>query len=252
MPEDKTRTMIEITVPVLNEEATIAAQIYKVIAYTDKYLTDLGSIGLVIADNGSTDGTQEIARRLEAEFGRVRYIRLEERGVGRALKASWRSSDAEIVGYMDLDLATDLRHLRPALEALQGNRANIVTGSRLAPGAQVKSRKLTRAITSRAFNLFVRAMFSTCFTDGMCGFKFLQRYLFPRLEQGGAVSDDWIFATELLIVGEYLGLKVMDLPVRWTDDPCSKAHIGKLAVEYVAALCTLRRRLARQGLVSCR
>ena len=239
--------MIEITIPVLDEEASIEMQVRKARAYIDEHLSEFSPIWLVIADNGSRDQTSAIAQRLQSELENVRLIQLKERGVGRALKASWQSSSAEIVGYMDLDLATDLRHLRPALEALWTDRADVVTGSRLAKGARVHGRKIIRSITSRVFNFIVRAMFSTKFSDGMCGFKFLKRDKLAHLMERGAVSDGWIFATEVLIVAEYTGLRVLDLPVEWTDDPSSKARIGKLAVEYVSALRALRRKLQTQS-----
>lgn len=237
------KTSIEITIPILNEESTLYDQIFKVNNYIGQSLQDIGSINIVLADNGSTDRTPEIGRLLAQEFGHVRYLRLDERGVGRALKASWCTSTADIVGYMDLDLATDMRHLRPAFELLISNRQDIVTGSRLAKGAQVIGRSFVRNLTSRAFNLIVKFVFRTSFSDGMCGFKFLKRTHLQSLLDEGAVSDGWFFATEILVVGENLGLRVGDLPVKWTDDANSKVKIGKLTKEYLLAMFVLRKRL---------
>ena len=238
--------MIEITIPVLNEEETLERQVRRTRDFIDRRLADLGPITLVIADNGSIDATPAIARTLEKEVAGVRYLRLEERGVGRALKASWGASGARIVGYMDLDLATDLEHLRPALEMLLKGPADIVTGSRLARGARVIGRSPLRSFTSRCFNLIVKGFFRTRFSDGMCGFKFLRREHLPALLEHGAVSDGWFFATEALVVGESLGLEVREIPVTWTDDPNSKVKIGKLTLEYLRAMRVLRKRLRAQ------
>lgn len=234
---------IEITIPILNEEATLADQVNKTRDYILNNLTDIGDIHIVLADNGSTDRTQEIARELQNTLPGVRYLRLEERGVGRALKASWTQSTADIVGYMDLDLATDLRHLRPALEALKAKNADIVTGSRLAKGAEVIGRKPLRNVTSLGFNSIVKLIFNTSFSDGMCGFKFLQRNILGPLMKTGAQSDGWFFATEILITGEHLKYRVLDLPVTWTDDPNSKVKVIKLIIEYLKAMFSLRQRL---------
>jgi glycosyltransferase involved in cell wall biosynthesis len=234
---------IDITIPVLNEAATLRQQVQQVHQFIAQSLADLGPIGIVIADNGSNDATPEIARQLAQELPGVRHLRLEQRGVGRALKASWGQSRAHIVGYMDLDLATDLRHLRPALEKLITGQAEIVTGSRLAKGAKVAGRSMLRGFTSRSLNLILQCCFRTRFTDGMCGFKFLQRECLPTLMAAGAQSDGWFFATELLVTGEYLGYRVHDLPVHWTDDPNTKVKIGKLALEYLRAIQTLRSKL---------
>lgn len=234
---------IEITIPVLNEATTLAQQIQTTLHFIAQELPDLAPITVIIADNGSTDATQEIAHELMAAHKNLGYLRLEERGVGRALKASWGRAQADIVGYMDLDLATDLRYLRPALEKLRNNEADIVTGSRLAKGALVIGRSPLRNFTSRSFNLIVKNLFKVSFSDGMCGFKFLRRACLSELQQAGAISDGWFFATEVLVTGEYLGYRVYDLPVEWTDDPNSKVKIGKLTFEYLKAMKQLRARL---------
>jgi glycosyltransferase involved in cell wall biosynthesis len=240
--------LIEITVPVLNEEKTLAGNIEKILAYINSELAYLHTIHVVIADNGSTDQTQKIAESLQEIHGQVRYIRSNERGVGRALKASWESSQADIVGYMDLDLATDLQHIRPALTQLTEDEADVVNGSRLVKGAKVKGRSLVRGLTSRVFNHLVKIYFRTEFTDGMCGFKFLQRRHIATLREKGAVSDGWFFATELLVVAEHLKLRVNDIAVEWTDDPNSKVKIARLTMEYLKAMKELKFFLARSKL----
>jgi len=234
---------IEITIPVLNEEVSLSKQIRKTHAFIGEYLQDIGLIKIIIADNGSTDGTQKIAQSLTKELQGVEYIRLEQRGVGRALKASWIKSNADIVGYFDLDLATDLKYLRPALELIVLRRADIVSGSRLSKGAKVIGRKSLRNFTSICFNYIVKFTFSTSFSDGMCGFKFIKREMLEKLMETGAKSDGWFFATEILVVGEYLKYKVLDLPVTWTDDPNSKVKVIKLTIEYLKAMIALRKQL---------
>lgn len=236
-------SIIEVTIPVLNEEATLEAQVVKTLEYFKNHLQQFPGLTLVIADNGSTDATPEIARSLEKRFDNLRYLRLEKRGVGLALKSSWGASTADVVGYMDLDLATDLRYLAPAFDALLSEQADVVAGSRLARGAKVIGRSLVREVTSRSFNTIVKVMFGTGFTDGMCGFKFLRREHLAKLMEHGAQSDGWFFATELLVLAEHLNLKIKDLPVEWTDDPNSKVKIGKLAIEYLKAMRVLQHKL---------
>lgn len=238
---------IEITIPVLNEEASIDEKVREVDNFIEAHLGEFGDIRIVIADNGSTDGTQAKAERLARELARVKYLRLDKRGVGLALKASWTKSDADIVGYMDLDLATDLKHLRPMLEKLTSNEADIVTGSRLKKGAQVIGRSRLRNFTSVSFNMIVKTVFRTSFSDGMCGFKFLQRRILDDVMAYGAKSDGWFFATELLVVGEFLKYRIYDLPVIWTDDPNSKVKIIKLATEYIKQIIQLKKTLKQSG-----
>lgn len=236
-------TKIDITIPILDEEDTLERQITKVVAYLQSSFPRDYDIRLKIADNGSTDRSPQIGALLSTSIPMVDYLRVGDRGVGRALKYSWTRSDAQVVGYMDLDLATDLRYLPPALAPLVANEADVVSGTRLGKGSKVVGRSLVRAVTSRAFNQMVRMYFGTSFTDGMCGFKFLRREHLERLMELGAVSDGWFFATELLVCAEFAGLRVVDLPVHWTDDPNSKVKIGKLSMEYLAAMGKLKRHL---------
>ncbi|MAK63047.1 MAG: glycosyltransferase [Ponticaulis sp.] len=235
---------IEITVPVLDEEDSIVAQFETLIDFLDLEMADYENIKIIIADNGSTDRTQELSEALAANHDRIQYLRLEERGVGRALKSSWGASQADIVGYMDLDWATDLKHLPEAFEPLMTDEADVVTGSRLLPKSKVKNRKLIRAFTSRAFNTMVQTYLGAKFSDGMCGFKFLQRRHLDRLRELGANNDGWFFATELLMCAQHEKLRILDLPVVWTDDPNSKAKIGKLAKEYMRSMKELKESLA--------
>lgn len=234
---------IEITIPVLNEENTIEAQVYKIVSFIKDNLSDIVHTKIIIADNGSTDNTPVICRRLEQIIGELKYIRIEKRGVGLALKTSWKNSTADIIGYMDLDLATDLIHLRPTIQMLRNNEADIVAGSRLSKASVVIGRSVIRNITSRSFNGMIKMIFKNNFSDGMCGFKFMKRKCFDDLYKTGAQSDGWFFATELLVAGEFLGYRIYDMPVRWVDDPDSKVKIIKLAMEYIKGMRALKHKL---------
>lgn len=237
---------VDIALPVLNEAGTLRAQIHRILDYTRSYSDGRVQIKMVIADNGSTDGTEAIGRELADAHADVAFQKVDQPGVGRALKAAWSASSADIVGYMDLDLATDIRHLEDVLTPLVEDRTDLAVGSRLMPGAQVIGRSAKREFVSRTFNAIVRTVFATKFTDGMCGFKFLQRRWVETLIDCGAKSDGWFFSTELLICAEHLGLRMTDVPVRWHDDPQSKAKVSKLTFEYLSAMRKLKANLRRR------
>lgn len=237
-------TTVDLAIPILNEEDTLTEKVEEALAHIRSMQAAACDVRVVIADNGSTDRSEELARILEGKYDEVRYLKVGRRGVGLALKTAWTSSEADIVGYMDLDLATDLRHLEEALSALLVDGHDVVTGSRLLPGSKVVGRSAKRGFTSRVFNFLVGTYFGTQFSDGMCGFKFLWQKHVQSLIDAGATSDGWFFATEILVCAEHLGLSVADLPVTWTDDPNSKVKIGKLSLEYLGAMRALKSRLA--------
>ncbi len=233
----------DITIPVLNEEATLDRQVRVLHTFLKNKFPDPGQWRIVIADNGSTDQTAHIAEVLCDDFPEVRLIRVPEKGVGLALKTSWTNSDADIVGYMDLDLATDLHHFIQAYHALATEGFDLVYGTRLHKGSKVIGRTLKREITSRVFNLMLKVYLGIRFSDGMCGFKWLLRRHVPSLMAGGAVSNGWFFSTELLTVAEWKGLNMCELPVKWTDDTTSsRVNIPGLARQYIRAMAVLKKR----------
>ncbi|MCB0635695.1 MAG: glycosyltransferase, partial [Lewinella sp.] len=193
----------DVTIPVLNEEATLDPQVRILYAFLRKHFPDPGQWRIVIADNGSQDRTRSIAQALSEELPEVHWVSVPRRGVGLALKTSWGQSQADIVGYMDLDLATDLPHFLEAYRAIAEEGYELVYGSRLASGAKVIGRSLKREIASRGFNWLVRFYLDVHFSDGMCGFKWLKRDVYPALHEGGARNDGWFFSTELLTVAEW-------------------------------------------------
>jgi glycosyltransferase involved in cell wall biosynthesis len=237
---------IEITIPVLNEEETLANSISIIIKFISSSPLKNSNILIVIADNGSIDQTPLISQKLSLQYQQVKYIRLEKKGVGLALKESWMKSEADIVGYMDLDLSTDLKHLFQTFELLLTDSADIVAASRLSKESYVFGRSFVRGLASRVFNLLVRFVFNSRFKDGMCGFKFLKKNVFLELQKFGLENDGWFFSTELLIVAEHLTKKIYDLPVTWIDDRRSKVKIIKLSIEYMFEIKNLYMRLKKR------
>ena len=232
----------DVTIPVLDEEATLERQIGTLHAFLRKHYPDQRQWQILIADNGSIDATPDLARELEQKYNNVQLVKVPRRGVGLALKTAWSQSQADIVGYMDLDLATDLAHFPETYDRLTQGGCDLVYASRLHPDAKVINRPLKREISSRGFNLILKWYLGVGFSDGMCGFKFLKRQHLDHLLKHGARNDGWFFSTELLTVAEWLHLNICELPVTWTDDAgSSKVNILPLAKRYLQSMRDLRR-----------
>ena len=235
---------LNITFPVLNEEAELAGSIERTIGFCAANGIDVHEF--CISDNGSTDRTGEIARDLAARHARVRLVHLDRRGFGLALKAAWAETDADFVGYMDIDLATDLSHLREVNAYICGTAPyDLYLGSRLAPGALVRNRSLLRGFLSRGFNALLAWRLGISFTDATCGFKFIRRELYRQLAARFPFSDDWFFVVELAVRAERAGARILDMPVAWTDQPHSKssARLINLSLLYLAGISQLRREI---------
>ncbi len=233
----------DVTIPVLNEEPTLARQVEQLHAFLKTHFPTEGQWQIVIADNGSTDRTLEIAQELSNRIAEVTFVKVPRRGVGLALKTSWGQSKADIVGYMDLDLATDLPHFLEAYRAIAEEDYDVVYASRLHPKSKVVNRPFKREVASRVFNLMLKTYLGVGFSDGMCGFKWLKREVYPELHEAGAQNDGWFFSTELLTTAEWLNKRIYELPVKWTDDiSSSRVEILPLAKRYINSMIELKKR----------
>jgi glycosyltransferase involved in cell wall biosynthesis len=168
---------------------------------------------ILVAEDGSTDGSTEFVRQYESLNSRVRLLHSDERqGRGRALNRAIRESKGTIVCYYDVDLATDMRHL-PALIAAIRDGSDISTGSRLLPASDI-IRTEGREIASRSYNFLVRLFLSSRIYDHQCGFKAFNRDrilpLIPTIR-----SNHWFWDTEILVRAQRAGYQVTELPVRW-------------------------------------
>jgi glycosyltransferase involved in cell wall biosynthesis len=233
----KIKLKFDIAIPVFNEEATIELQILALDEYLSNLESDAKQFSILIADNGSTDSTNEIAMTLASSIDRVTLISVGKKGVGLALRKAWEKSDADVVGYMDLDLATSIIHLNEVVEYFMETDGDVINASRLLPQSVVQNRKIIRTITSRVFNSILRSTYKTSITDGM------RRQTLPTVIRNGASADGWFFATQLLLVSEMLGLKVQEIPVHWIDDGNSKVKIPNLTRQYISEISRLRRSL---------
>src|SRR4029077_9639957 len=160
--------VLDVVVPVYNEEADLDRCIRRLVAHMSGELPY--TFRITIADNASTDSPPDLARALADEFPAVTSVRLERKGRGLALHHVWSHSDADVLAYMDVDLSTDLAALLPLVAPLISRHSDLAIGSRLARGAQVV-RGPRRELISRAYNLILRAAFRNAFSDAQCGFK---------------------------------------------------------------------------------
>ena len=217
---------VEVVIPVFNEEVALERNVRWLREYLDRFFP-LAAV-VTIADNASTDGTWTIAQSLARTVRGVRAVHLDEKGRGRAVKQVWAASEAFVVAYMDVDLATGLDALLPLVAPLLSGHAEAAIGSRLATGARVV-RGPKREIISRCYNLIVRATLRSRFTDAQCGFKAVRadvaKTFLPLVE-----DDDWFFDTELLVLIERAGLRIHEVAVDWVDDPDSRVEIARTAV----------------------
>jgi glycosyltransferase involved in cell wall biosynthesis len=229
---------VDIVIPVLNEEVALPDCIETLYAFTAGHPERDWRI--VVADNGSTDRTTEIAEELAQKHSSLSVSRLEQRGRGRALKQAWGESDADVRLYMDVDLSTDLKALPSLVAAVADDGYEIAIGSRLMKRSEVVDRALKREITSRGYNILIHLMFPlTKFKDAQCGFKAISRRTAENLLP--LVKDNaWFLDTELLLLAGKAGYGIKEVPVHWEDDPDTRVKIVSTVWEDLKGLLRLR------------
>ncbi|WP_328674825.1 bifunctional glycosyltransferase family 2/GtrA family protein [Streptomyces sp. NBC_00328] len=248
LPADHTEPVLDVVVPVFNEETDLEPSVRRLHAHLRE--TFPYPFRITVADNASTDATPRIAARLAADLPEATWIRLDEKGRGRALRAAWSGSNAPVLAYLDVDLSTELNALLPLVAPLISGHSDIAIGTRLARGSRV-TRGPRREIISRCYNALLRSALAVGFSDAQCGFKAVRRdvaeRLLPLVEDSG-----WFFDTELLVIAERAGLRIHEVPVDWVDDPDSRVDLFSTAIADLRGIARIGRALARGTLPMAR
>lgn len=246
MSDRSSHPWIEIVFPVYNEEDRLEAGIEKTLDYLESI--DFHNYVLTIADNNSSDHTQEIAQKLTRLYDPVSYLHIPQKGVGVAVRSAFEKSSADIVGYMDIDLATNLRHLQEAIDCFKNDEAlQIVNGSRWANGYFSSGRSLNRVISSIGLTTFLKTRLEMKASDAICGFKFFRRPAVLSLIAKSDSSDNgWFFIIEMLIRAERDGYRIKELPVEWIDDGNSSVKVIATTKYYLNRTKDLRASLKKE------
>lgn len=232
------KTSVEIVLPVYNEEKDLPGSVARLHEFMSQNLSSY-DWRILIADNGSTDTTLRVAEKLTKEFECVGVLHLDQKGRGRALHRAWLEGTADVMGYMDVDLSTDLEALPKLVDAIAKDGADVAIGSRLTRGSNVVNRTLKREVLSRGYVALIKLMFLVKFSDAQCGFKGISRNaaqkLLPLVQDRG-----WFLDSELLILAEKNGFRIAEIPVKWTDDPDTRVKVVKTAMGDVRGLLRMR------------
>jgi len=232
------RPSADIVIPVLNEAHVLRKSVTTIRELLgDDFPCEWR---VIIVDNGSTDGTADVARQLADSHEDVDFLQLEVKGRGRALRHAWLQSRADVVCYMDVDLSTDLAELPKLLRAITEDGFDIAVGSRLLKESKVK-RSLKRDLISRSYNIVLQVLLKTRFSDAQCGFKAVSRRAVEVLVPQVA-DESWFFDTELLVIAERQGYRIKDIPVVWSEDDDSRVKIVSTAWNDMKGVFRLRRR----------
>jgi glycosyltransferase involved in cell wall biosynthesis len=234
-----------ITMPVYNEEKCLARSINKLDSFLQRTKFPY-KYTIVIADNASSDRTPKIGKSLESS--RIRYLRLERKGRGFALKKSWDlalKSRYYAACYMDIDLSTDLNYIHPLIDAIIKDKYDVAIGNRLGRHSKVIGRTIKREILSRFYNLILRVVFWSSIADYQCGFKAVNLKSFSKLVKE-IENNKWFFDTELVLLACKRHMRVKPVDVKWVDDYDSRVKIVSTVTQYFQAILRMRLKFWRE------
>ena len=178
---------------------------------------------IIIAEDGSTDGSKALCRDLKGRFPEIQLLMEPDRlGRGESLRRAIAASHGDVILYTDVDMATDIRHMDELIRGVSDGE-DIVTGSRYLPGSAA-DRMLTRLVASRVYNHIVRLLLRSRLTDHQCGFKAFKRSAILRLLPE-VKAEHWFWDTEILVRAQVDGLRVGEVPVQWSESEADKSTV---------------------------
>lgn len=201
-----------ITVPACNESKTLRKCVESIL----KEAAELGeNFQIVISEDGSTDGTDLIAKELDKKYDQVIHLHSDCRlGKGLALKKAFKTVEGDIYAFVDSDLATNMKFFAQLINLIrEGN--DLAFGSRYINGAEIQRDGL-RDASSRLYNLIIRAMFRDQVLDHQIGFKaFSKRLIKDVLDE--CDSTGWFWDTEIIVRSVNRNYKFVEFPVDWEE-----------------------------------
>lgn len=221
MRDETQSPYLSIVIPAYNEARRLPGTLQRILDFLDRrgYTAEI-----IVVDDGSTDGTAEVARRVDGGRGRITVIENPHYGKGATVRRGMLEARGAIVMFSDADLSTPIEELEKLLPWFERGY-DVVIGSREGHGARRYDEPFYRHLMGRVFNAVVRALAVRGIQDTQCGFKAFRREvahdLFRRMRlytgDGHVVTNSMVtaFDVEILYLAQKLGYRIKEVPVEW-------------------------------------
>jgi SAM-dependent methyltransferase len=219
-----TERTVSVVVPARNEQGTIAEIIERI--------PDMGAgTEIVFVEGGSTDDTYaEIERQIMATPGRaIALYRQKGRGKGDAVRLGFERANNDVLMILDADLSVAPEDLPAFYDAISTGRAEFVNGSRLVYGMESGAMRFLNIVGNKFFSVVFSALLDQSVKDTLCGTKVLLREDYAAITRGRAQFGDFdpFGDFDLLLGAARLGLKIVDLPVRYSARTYGQTNISR-------------------------
>lgn len=220
--------------PVCNGDGQIESSVERIMKNLSKCRCDYE---ILLAEDGSTDGSDSVCRSLSKKYKKVRHLHFKERlGKGLAIKNAMKKARGDAVIFSDIDLSSGTDSLARFVSEIK-NGSDICIGSRYMENSDAK-RYLKRMVLSKTYILLVRVLFGSRLSDFQCGFKAFSKNAIPVALD--AKNNSWFWDTETLLKAEKLGMKITEIPVSWVESGKSSVNSMKVSREMFTSMLKYR------------
>ncbi|MCE9636397.1 MAG: glycosyltransferase family 2 protein [Planctomycetes bacterium] len=236
-----TRPRLSVVVPAYNESRRLPPSLETIVTWAraQPYVVEI-----VVVDDGSTDGTRDVAERGLANVEHQILVHDRNLGKGAGIRTGMRAAKGEFVLFSDADLSTPIDEATRFL-AIHETGAPIVIGTRKNGEARVLVRQNPlRERMGRVFTWLSNVLICPDVSDFTCVFKSFRADVAAEIFSR-ALEDGWAYDTEVLFLARRLGYPIREVAVPWTNDPSTRVRLVRDAVGSFLGLLRIRRRAAQ-------
>jgi dolichyl-phosphate beta-glucosyltransferase len=213
---------LSVVIPAYNEENRLAESLPRVRTYLSG---KEWSSEIIVVDDGSRDGTSEVAEKLLEGFPHKVVKNDPNRGKGYSVKRGMLLAEGGCALFSDSDLSTPIEEVEALLRAMEAG-AHVAIGSRSIAGANVEIHQpWLREQLGKCFNLFLRLFVIGGIKDTQCGFKCFKHETIEPIFSRQTI-ERWAFDVEILYLAKKLGYKIAEVPIRWLNSPDTRVSAG--------------------------
>lgn len=216
---------ISVLLPTYNERDNLPIIVWLLV----KYFTEANlDYEIIVIDDGSPDGTLEVAKELETLYGADRIVlrpREKKLGLGTAYIHGIKHASGDFIVIMDADLSHHPKFIPQMLEKQRQGGFDVVSGTRYAGSGGVYGWDLTRKLISRTANYVTQVLLRPGASDLTGSFRLYKKDVLEKLVKS-CVSKGYVFQMEMLVRARQLGYSVGEVPISFVDRVYGESKLG--------------------------